>query len=138
MVFCVSIQMLPAKSPSTLIGRNTVMTRTQFLTKVSKLVWKGRQKSIQDITGRCLIMGHIENVSRPNRWNLKFQKLEFFSKICYFLWLSQIFFLLLNFRILVCMRSSILEWVAVPSPRGSSQPRNRTQVSSIAGRFITI
>ena len=31
----------------------------------------------------------------------------------------------------------ILEWVAYPSSRGSSQPRNRTRVSCIAGRFFT-
>ena len=31
----------------------------------------------------------------------------------------------------------ILEWVAFPFSRGSSQPRNRTQLSHIAGRFIT-
>ena len=32
----------------------------------------------------------------------------------------------------------ILEWVAIPFSRGSSQPKNRTQVSCIAGRFFTI
>ena len=31
----------------------------------------------------------------------------------------------------------ILEWVAVPFSRGSSQPRDRTQLSCIAGRFFT-
>ena len=31
----------------------------------------------------------------------------------------------------------ILEWVAMPSYRGSSQPRDRTQVSCVAGRFFT-
>ena len=30
-----------------------------------------------------------------------------------------------------------LEWVAMPSSRGSSQPRDRTQVSHIAGGFFT-
>ena len=30
----------------------------------------------------------------------------------------------------------ILEWVAMPSSRGSSQPRDRTQVLCIAGRFF--
>ena len=30
----------------------------------------------------------------------------------------------------------ILEWVAFPFSRGSSQPRDRTQVSHIAGRFF--
>ena len=32
----------------------------------------------------------------------------------------------------------ILEWVAMPSSRGSSQPRDRTQVHHISGRFFTI
>ena len=31
----------------------------------------------------------------------------------------------------------ILEWVAMPSSRESSQLRDRTQVSPIAGRFFT-
>ena len=33
--------------------------------------------------------------------------------------------------------SRILEWVAISFSRGSSQPRNWTQVSCIAGRFFT-
>ena len=36
------------------------------------------------------------------------------------------------------LQARILEWVAMPSPRGSSQPKDRTQVSCIAGRFFTI
>ena len=32
----------------------------------------------------------------------------------------------------------ILEWVAVPFSRGSSQPRDRTQVSSVVGGFFTV
>ena len=35
------------------------------------------------------------------------------------------------------LQARILEWVAFSFSRGSSQPRNRTQVSSIAGRFFT-
>ena len=31
----------------------------------------------------------------------------------------------------------ILEWVAVPFSRGSSQPRDRTQVFCFAGKFFT-
>ena len=31
-----------------------------------------------------------------------------------------------------------LEWVSMPSSRGSSPPRDRTQVSCTAGRFFTI
>ena len=33
-------------------------------------------------------------------------------------------------------QARILEWVAVPFSRGSSQPRDRTQVSGIAGRWF--
>ena len=35
-------------------------------------------------------------------------------------------------------QARILEWVAVSFSRGSSWPRDRTQVSRIAGRFFTI
>ena len=35
------------------------------------------------------------------------------------------------------LQARVLEWVAVPFSRGSSQPRVRTQVSCIAGRFFT-
>ena len=34
-------------------------------------------------------------------------------------------------------QARILEWVAILFSRGSSQPRNRTQVSRIAGGFVT-
>ena len=36
------------------------------------------------------------------------------------------------------LQARILEWVAMPSSRASSQPRDQTQVSHIAGRFSTI
>ena len=35
------------------------------------------------------------------------------------------------------LQARILEWVAFPFSRGSSQPRDRIQVSRIAGRFFT-
>ena len=35
------------------------------------------------------------------------------------------------------LQARILEWVAFPFSRGSSQPRDRAQVSCIAGRFLT-
>ena len=35
------------------------------------------------------------------------------------------------------LQAWILEWVAFPLSRGSSQPRDQTQVSHIAGRFFT-
>ena len=34
-------------------------------------------------------------------------------------------------------QARILEWIAFPFSRGSSQPRDRTQISCIAGGFFT-
>ena len=36
------------------------------------------------------------------------------------------------------LQARILEWVAVPFSRGSSQPRDRTQVSRVTGGFFTV
>ena len=36
------------------------------------------------------------------------------------------------------LQARILKWIAMPSSSGSSQPRDRTQVFYIAGRFFTI
>ena len=36
------------------------------------------------------------------------------------------------------LQARILEWVAIHVSRGSSQPKGRTQVSCIAGRFFAI
>ena len=35
------------------------------------------------------------------------------------------------------LQARILEWVAFPFSRGSSQPRDQTQVSHTAGGFLT-
>ena len=36
------------------------------------------------------------------------------------------------------LQARILEWIAIPFSRGSAQPRDLTQVSSIAGKFFTV
>ena len=36
------------------------------------------------------------------------------------------------------LQARILEWVAISFSRGSSQPRDQTRVSRVAGRFFTI
>ena len=36
------------------------------------------------------------------------------------------------------LQARILEWVAIPDSRGSSQPRDQTQVSCIVDRFFTV
>ena len=43
----------------------------------------------------------------------------------------------MDYRAHGILQARILEWVAVPFSRGSSQPRDRTQVSRIAGTFFT-
>ena len=35
------------------------------------------------------------------------------------------------------LQARMLEWVAIPFSRGSSEPRDQTQVSHIAGGFFT-
>ena len=44
---------------------------------------------------------------------------------------------LMDYTVSGILRARILEWVALSFSRGSSQPRDRTQVSSIAGRLFT-
>ena len=36
------------------------------------------------------------------------------------------------------LQARLLEWVAISSSRGSSQPRDQTQASQIAGGFFTV
>ena len=43
----------------------------------------------------------------------------------------------MNFIVHGILQARILEWVAFPFSRGSSQPRDWTQVSCIAGEFFT-
>ena len=38
----------------------------------------------------------------------------------------------------VILQTRLLEWVVMPSSRGSSQPNDQTQVSCIAGRLFPI
>ena len=43
----------------------------------------------------------------------------------------------MGYRVQGILQARMLEWVAFPFCRGLSQPRDQTQVSLIAGRFIT-
>ena len=43
-----------------------------------------------------------------------------------------------GFSVHMILQARILEWVAIPSCRGSSQPRDQTSVSRIAGRLFTV
>ena len=44
----------------------------------------------------------------------------------------------MNYTVHEILQARILEWIAMPSSKGSSQPRDRTQVSHFAGRFFTV
>ena len=43
----------------------------------------------------------------------------------------------MDYTVYGILQARILEWVAFPFSRRSSQPGDRTQVSCIAGRFFT-
>ena len=43
----------------------------------------------------------------------------------------------MDFTVHEILQARILEWVTFPFSRGSSQPKDRTQVSCIAGGFFT-
>ena len=43
----------------------------------------------------------------------------------------------MDYRVHRILQVRVLEWAAVPFSKGSSQPKDRTQVSRIAGRFFT-
>ena len=43
----------------------------------------------------------------------------------------------MDYTVHAILQARILEWVAVTSSRGSSQPRDRTQVSCVACGFLT-
>ena len=43
----------------------------------------------------------------------------------------------MDYTVCGILQARILEWVAIPSSKGSSQPRDQTQVYHIAGRFFT-
>ena len=51
-------------------------------------------------------------------------------------WLSRVQFFATPWTIQSMVFSRPLEWVALPFSRGSSQPRDQTQVSPTAGRFL--
>ena len=44
----------------------------------------------------------------------------------------------MDYRVHGILQARIVEWVAFPFSRESSQPRDQTQVSHVAGGFFTI
>ena len=76
-----------------------------------------------------VVEGHLEEWFHSRSWSVKWKSLTFTHVRLYATpWTIQS---------VECLQARILEWVAFPFSRGSSQPRNWTQVSCIAGRFFT-
>ena len=77
-------------------------------------------------------------------WSLK-KQLTISSGLCSFYYQSEV--KVIQSHLILCdpkdyraygiLQARILEWVAFPVSRGSSQPRDQTQVSCIAGGFFT-
>ena len=68
---------------------------------------------------------------------LKLTHLKGFHRYHYLKWVAQTLCDPMAYTVHGIFQARILEWVAMPSSRGSSQPRDQTQVSRIAGRFLT-
>ena len=75
--------------------------------------------------------GRIWVPSRTIYWihrkKLKFKVAQLCPTLCY----------PMDYTVHGILQARILEWVAFPFSRGSSQPRDRTHVSRITGRFFT-
>ena len=89
--------------------------------------WEGRWFRDMDFERLCfgiLKDGGEKGVSLSEKW-----KWKLLSHVQLFAWPHTVHGIL---------QARILEWVAFPCSRGSSQTRDKTQVSNIAGRFFTI
>ena len=84
------------------------------------------QEAIREISGNFIKLKH----------NLSYWKWKLLSHVQFFA--DQMDCSLPSFPIHGILQASILEWVAVPFSRGSSQPRDRTQSSYIVDQFFTI
>ena len=78
-----------------------------------------------------LVMAYLEDIGDlvPDHWNeAKVKVVQSCLTLCD----------PMNYIVHRVLQARILEWVAFPFSSRSSQPRDRTQVSCIAGRFFTI
>ena len=92
----------------------------------------------------CLLLWQADSLSLHHLGNLKDNNIVYYSEVKWKL-LSHVQLFAISWTIYSLPASSahrflqarILEWVAVLFSRGSSQPRNWTQVFFIASRFFT-
>ena len=90
--------------------------------RICSLIWELNQRHCR-----------FHNLTAANILILYISWLDFIKKFhcCVQLWDP------MDYRVHGILQARILEWVAFPFSNGSSQPRDQTQVSYIAGGFFT-
>ena len=99
---------------------------------------RGRQGVWGHLTGTLTCVGEVNKINFPQKTqstpNLTLKSFVQQVKVTQSYWLFVTLWTILVHWIL---QARILEWVAFPFSWGSSQPRDWTQVSRIAGSFLT-
>ena len=104
-----------------MIDQNSPISKTIVNISEVTLQLKGRD---WQICLECTIQLYVS--TRVMKW-----KKGKVAQLCPTLWDP------MNYRVRGILQARILEWVAFPFSQGSSQPRDQTQVSCIAGGFFT-
>ena len=136
-------------------GKTIALTRLTFVSKVMSLLFNMLSRLVITFLPRStrLLISWLQS---PSAVILAPQKIKSHCFHCFPIYLQwsdgsrchDLSFLNIEFKASVFtqphevyspwnLQASILEWVAFPFSRGSSQPRDRTQVSRIAGGFFT-
>ena len=76
-------------------------------------------------------MKNVKEAKVKQKWTRVIRYLAYFAQSCPTLCDP------MDYKVHGILQARILEWVAFPFSRGSSQPTDQTQVSRIAGRFYT-
>ena len=89
-------------------------------------IWEILHWSAQKVMETC------PKMQKPARWAPIGQgESESHSVVSYSLWPHGLY------RVHGILQAILLEWVAFPFSRGSSQPKDQSQISRITGRFFT-
>ena len=116
-------------------GKAIALTRWTFVSKVMSLLFKMLSRFVTDFLPRSkyLLISWLQSLSQWSLWNLAKVKV---ARLCLTL-CDPMDCSLPGSSVHGILQARILEWIAVPFSRGSSQPRHWTQVSHIAGGFFT-
>ena len=102
-------------------------------------MWKWLKNKVLRASWLSLSVDLLREGDKHHMWGIK-RISSFFPKPFHLKWksLSCVWiFVTPPWTVHGILQTRILEWVAFPFSRGSSQPRDWTQVSCIAGRFFT-